>query len=241
MKGLFTRVSRRAQRAARHPAGASSRPCTSPGGHPNLEWVAFGPLRAVIEHRLQPHAELPPRQYRDVEILTYVAAGILSYSDGFGLHASVDAGEMQLVSAGSRGMMYAEQNLQNVAGHHYQVLLAPNRMGTEFAYSVTGYTAEERQGRLRIYASPDGVAGSMRTNADASIYAGLFRSGDRVEHWLPSGRGAWVQLIRGRATVAGAQLNPNEGVGITATHRIDLIFAADSEALLFDVGMDAGR
>jgi redox-sensitive bicupin YhaK (pirin superfamily) len=217
------------------------RPSFSPASRPRVEWIGFGPVRAVVEHHLEPHAALPRRQYRDMEVVTYVAAGILNYCDGSGLHTSVDAGEMQLVSAGEPGMTYAEKNLQGFVEHHYQVFLAPKRTGIESAYSGTGYTAEERQGRFRIYASPDGIEGSMRTNADASVYGGLFQRGDQVEHWLPRGRGAWVKLIRGRATVAGAQLDAGESAGIWAVRRIDMVFAADSEALLFDVGMNSGR
>lgn len=203
------------------------------------EWVHFGPLRVVVENHIQPRSGFPPHPHRDVEIVTYVVSGTLSHRDSFGHAAGIVAGEMQHIAAGSRGMVHAEENLHDVVEHNIQTWLVPERAGTTFAYHQKAFTPAERQGRFRLYASPDGRDESMPLNADARIHAGLFAAGDRVEHALAPGRGAWVQVVRGRVTVAGETLDAGDGAGITGTDRLAFAFDADAEVLLFDVRMDA--
>jgi hypothetical protein len=202
------------------------------------EWVHFGPLRVMVENHIQPRSGFPAHPHRDVEIVTYVAAGTLTHADSFGHEAGITAGEMQLISAGSRGMVHSEENLHDEVEHNYQMWLIPDRPGTAFAYHQRKYTPEERRGRFRLYVSPDGRDGSMPINTDALIYAGLFEDSDAVTHDLDAGRGAWVQVVEGRLQVAGVTLDTGDGVGITDADRLDLRFTADSEVLLFDLRMD---
>ena len=207
-------------------------------GYHDPEWVHFGPLRVMVENHIQPHSGFSAHPHRDVEIVTYVAAGTLTHADSFGHQAGITAGEMQLISAGSRGMIHSEENLHDEVEHNYQMWLIPDRPGTSFAYYQKEYTAEERQGHFRLYVSPDGRDGSMPINTDACIYAGLFAPGDVVQHELTTGRGAWVQVVEGQLHVAGVTLKTGDGVGITDARRLDLSFEADSEVLLFDLRMD---
>jgi redox-sensitive bicupin YhaK (pirin superfamily) len=109
-----------------------------------------------------------------------------------------------------------------------------------------GVSAAERRGRFRCYAAPytDEAAdadGPMPINTDAFIYAGLFEAGDRAEHTLAEGRGAWVQVVAGEVTVAGVTLRSGDGAGITDADALAFAFGAESEVLLFDLRMDAPR
>ncbi|WP_022836303.1 pirin family protein [Salisaeta longa] len=205
------------------------------------DWVHFGPLRVMVENHIQPHEGFSKHPHRDVEIVTYVASGTLTHADNFGHTATITAGEMQRISAGSRGMIHAEENHHDTVEHNYQMWLVPDRAGTTFAYDQKKYTPEERQGRFRMYISPDGRGESMAINTDAFIYAGRFAPGDVVTHALGKGRGAWVQMVHGALTVCGTTLEAGDGVGITAADRLEFRVAEDSEVLLFDVRMDVPR
>ena len=60
----------------------------------------------MVENHIKPHSDFPAYPHRDAEIVTYVASGTLSQRDSFGHAAGIIAGEMQLISAGSRGMVH---------------------------------------------------------------------------------------------------------------------------------------
>ena len=204
----------------------------------DAEWMRFGPLRVMVENHIQPHAGFPAHPHRDVEIVTYVAAGTLTHGDNFGHQAQVSAGEMQLISAGSRGMIHSEENRHDEIEHNYQMWLIPDRPGTTFAYHQLKYTDEERRGRFRLYVSPDGRDGSMPINTDARIYAGLFSAEDRLEHTLATGRGAWIQMVSGKMQVGTITLEQGDGMGLTGMDTLEMVCAASAETLLFDVRMD---
>lgn len=208
------------------------------GGYHSREWNNFGPLRVIVENHIQPHSGFPAHSHRDVEIVTYVAAGCLTHKDSFGHTAGVTAGEMQLISAGSNGMVHSEQNVHDEVEHNLQIWLVPSRHPTPFAYHQLKYTPEERAGRFRLYASPDGREGSMPIHTSASIYAGLFAPGDRVRHDMEF-NGAWVQVVNGRVAVAGEVLEKGDGAGITGVRELDFAVEEPSEVLLFDLDTGA--
>lgn len=205
----------------------------------DLEWNNYGPLRVIVENHIQPHSGFPAHSHREVEIVTYVASGVLTHSDSFGHQAGIGAGEMQLISAGSRGMVHAEENKGEEVEHNLQMWLIPDHAPTEFAYHQKLFTPEQRQGRFCLYVSPDGRDDSMPINTDAFIYAGLFQPGDEVTYSLASGRGAWVQMVCGKLSMAGETFTSGDGVGISNIDATHFDFDADSEVLLFDVRLDA--
>jgi redox-sensitive bicupin YhaK (pirin superfamily) len=209
------------------------------------DWMHFGPLRVMVENHIQPHEGFSA-PHRDVEILTYVSSGVLTHGDDQGHEAHISAGEMQLISAGSEGMVHSEENVHDEVEHNYQMWLVPDRAGTDFAYHERGFSETERQGQFRCYVAPythedAGDDGPMPINTDAFIYAGLFASDDRVTHPLDEGRGAWVQVVEGAVTVAGVTLESGDGAGITDAEALTFQFGDESEILLFDLRMDVPR
>lgn len=210
------------------------------------DWVHFGPLRVMVENHIQPHEGFSAHPHRDVEILTYVSSGVLTHGDDEGHEAHISAGEMQLISAGSEGMVHSEENVHDEVEHNYQMWLVPDRSGTDFAYHERGFSEEEREGRFCCYVAPymDDAAGNdgpMPINTDAYVHAGLFASDDRASYSLEQGRGAWVQVVDGAVTVAGVTLRSGDGAGITDVDTLDFGFEDESEVLLFDLRMDVPR
>lgn len=214
-------------------------------GYADPEWNNYGPLRVMVENHIQPHEGFSAHPHRDVEIVTYVSSGILTHGDSFGHEAGISAGEMQLISAGSRGMIHSEENKHDVVEHNYQMWLVPNRFPTSFAYHQLGFSTEERKGRLRMYVSPDGRDGSMPINTNAFIYAGLFEPGQTAVHDIDEGRGVWIQVVDGRMDVTWTDAGDNalalvlgDGAGISDIDKLSLSFRESTELLLFDVRLD---
>jgi redox-sensitive bicupin YhaK (pirin superfamily) len=116
--------------------------------------------------------------------------------------------------------------------------LVPAVAGTGYASRQLGFTPEERRSRLRLYASPDGRAGSIPIYSGACIYAGLFTEGDRVRHTVEPGRGAWVQVVSGWGRAGGVALGAGDGGGITGAGVVELDFLASTELLLLDLEME---
>ena len=208
------------------------------GGYRHPEWNNFGPLRVMVENHIQPYQGFNLHSHRDAEILTYVVSGTLTHRDSMGHESGITAGEMQHISAG-QGIHHSEKNIHGVVEHNYQIWLVPDRYDTDADYQQLKYSPEERQGRFRLYVSPNQRDGSMPINTDARVYAGLFSEGDTARHAIEPGRGAWVQMVDGKARVNEIELEQGDGVGLTDIDELDMKFDAPSEVLLFDLKMNA--
>jgi redox-sensitive bicupin YhaK (pirin superfamily) len=205
------------------------------------DWMRFGPLRVLIESWIDPNEGFSEHPHRHAEIVSYVTQGVLRHRDSSGHEADIGPGEMQLISAGRRGMVHQETNPRAAPEAHYQMWFVPDRPDTEFAYHEAKPPAGERQGRFYPYVSPDGRGDTMPVHTDAFVSAGLFAPGDRPSHALPPGRGAWVQVVDGTVSVGGMTLRTGDGAGFTDPTELHFSFEEDSEVLLIDVRMDAPR
>lgn len=205
------------------------------------DWMRFGPLRVLIESQIDPHEGFDEHPHRHAEIVSYVTEGVLRHTDSFGHEADVEAGGMQLISAGSRGMVHKETNPQAQPEAHYQLWLIPDRRDTDFAYHDLTPPAEERRGQFRLYVSPDGRGKSMPVNTDAYVYAGQFSPEHTPSYDLTEGRGAWVQVVDGTVSVGGVTLRAGDGAGFTVPDELSFSFDEETELLLVDVRMDGPR
>jgi len=205
------------------------------------DWMHFGPLRVLIESRIAPNEGFAEHPHRHAEIVSYVTRGVLRHRDSNGHEGDIERGEMQLISAGRRGMVHRETNPRATPEAHYQMWFIPDRSDTDFAYHEVKPPGGERQGRFYPYVSPDGRGDTMPIHTDAFVYAGLFAPGDRPSHALPPGRGAWVQVVDGTVSVDDMTLRTGDGAGFTALSELNFSFKDDSEVLLVDVRMDAPR
>ncbi|MFB6231081.1 MAG: pirin family protein [Salinibacter sp.] len=205
------------------------------------DWMRFGPLRVLIESRIDPNEGFSEHPHRHAEIVSYVTEGTLRHRDGNGHEADIGPGEMQLISAGRRGMVHQETNPRTEPEAHYQMWFIPDRDDTSFAYHERKPSVEARRGQFHTYVSPDGRGDTMPVHTDAFVYAGLFAPDDRPSHALPPGRGAWVQVVDGTVSVGGVTLRTGDGAGFTDPTELYFAFVDESEVLLIDVRMDVPR
>ncbi|MGH9945047.1 MAG: pirin family protein [Pyrinomonadaceae bacterium] len=221
-------------------------------GHVNLGWLdthhtfsfgdyydprfmGFRALRVINEDWVQPGRGFPTHPHRDMEIITYVLAGALEHRDSMGTGSVIRPGEVQRMSAGS-GVTHSEYNgSKDEPVHLLQIWLVPNERGIRPSYEQKAYGVEEKRGRLRLVASPDGGDGSVTIQQDARLYAGVLAAGEEVSHTLGAGRHAWVQVARGAVEVNGQALEQSDGAAISDETEIKITGAGSAEVLLFDL------
>lgn len=235
------RIRRSTDRGVQELGWSTNRMTFSFADYYDPNWMRFGPLRVLIESRIEPNAGFPEHPHRHAEIVSYVTAGVLRHTDSFGHEADITIGEMQLISAGQRGVLHSETNPLDQPESHYQMWFVPNRSETEFAYHEFTPTVEERQSQFLCYVSPDGQGDTMPVNTDAYVYAGVFSPSDHPFHKLEPARGAWVQTVNGTVSVNGVTLQTGDGAGFTSPSALEFSFEEPSEVLLIDVRMDAPR
>ena len=197
----------------------------------------FRALRVINEDRVDPAQGFGRHPHRDMEIVSYVLEGALAHSDSLGTGSVIEPGDVQRMSAGT-GVAHSEYNHSKTEPVHFlQIWLIPAQRGIAPSYEQKRFTDEEKRGRLRVVASPDGRDGSVTIHTDATIHAGLFAEGESAQLSLAQGRHAWVQVARGRVRVNGTQLSAGDGAALTDEQqvRVEGVDAQSAEVLVFDL------
>jgi len=170
-----------------------------------------------------------------MEIITYVLDGALGHKDSLGTGSVIRPGDGQRMSAG-RGIRHSEMNAsQTDPVKLLQIWIMPERDGIEPSYEQKSFAAEEKQGKLRLIASPDGNDGSVTIHQDAKLYVSLLKPGEQVVHELSKGRGAWLQIAKGAVELNAKKLNQGDGAAISEESKLEIRGAEDAEILLFDL------
>jgi len=212
-----------------------SRHTFSFGEYHDPKHMGFGPLRVINEDRVSPGQGFGTHGHRDMEIISYVLEGSLEHRDSMGTGSIIRPGEVQRMSAG-RGITHSEFNASREELVHFlQIWIVPAERGIEPSYEQKAFPPETMTGQLRLVASPDGHDGSVTIHADARLYAGRFDPGVTGELLLAKDRHAWVQVVRGKARVAGQDLSAGDGLAVSQVSSVSMEGLEASELLAFDL------
>jgi len=197
--------------------------------------MGFGPLRVINEDRVQPGMGFGTHGHRDMEIISYVLEGQLEHKDSMGTGSIIAPGDVQRMSAG-RGVLHSEFNPSPADPVHFlQIWIEPTITGIEPGYEQTRFAAQDKRGRLRLIASPDGAEASVTIHQDARVYAALLDGGERIVHLPAPGRRVYVHVARGVVNVNGVVLAAGDAARVTDETTVTFDRAEAAEILLFDL------
>jgi redox-sensitive bicupin YhaK (pirin superfamily) len=205
------------------------------GDYYDPDHMGFRALRVINDDRVQPGQGFGMHGHRDMEIVTYVLDGALEHQDSLGNGSMIRAGELQRMTAGT-GVRHSEFNPSDREWVHlYQIWLLPKRQGLKPSYEQLFVDTEQKRGRFRLVASPEGADGSLTIHQDARLYLATLLPGESIVHELHPGRAAWLQVLRGTVDFRGNQLSAGDGVAVTEENVLSVQGGVSSEVLLFDL------
>jgi quercetin 2,3-dioxygenase len=197
--------------------------------------MGFRSLRVINEDFIQAGQGFGTHPHKDMEIITYVLEGVLEHRDSMGNGSLIQVGEVQRMSAGT-GITHSEANPSKTDRVHLlQIWLIPERKGITPGYEQKQFPDEEKRGRLRLVASPEGADGSVRIHQDALLFVSILGPGEEATHTLAAGRHAWIQVARGSITVNGRRLQQGDGAAVSEESSVVLRGVDAAEILLFDL------
>jgi quercetin 2,3-dioxygenase len=198
-------------------------------------WTGFRDLLVINEDFVAPASGFSPHSHADMEIITYVIEGALAHQDSSGGDGVIRPGEVQKMSAGT-GVTHSEMNPSpDEPVHLLQIWIRPAREGLRPYYEQKEFPAEERRGKLRLVAAPEGAEGAVTLYQNVTLYNALLGAGDEVAHGLAPGRHAWLQVVKGAVTLNGNQLKAGDGAAVSEEESVKIKGVEESEVLLFDL------
>ncbi|NIA71636.1 pirin family protein [Pelagibius litoralis] len=197
--------------------------------------MGFGPLRVWNDDKILPGTGFDLHGHRDMEIITYVREGAITHKDHLGNEGRTEAGDVQVMSAGS-GIMHAEFNREDEATRIFQIWIEPAVHGVEPRWEARAFPKAERAGELVALASGRRQhQEALPIYQDAAILGATLTAGQAVSHDLDPGRKLYLVPAKGSITVNGVKAGERDGIAINDVDRVEIIAETDAEILLADV------
>jgi redox-sensitive bicupin YhaK (pirin superfamily) len=195
--------------------------------------MGFRSLRVINEDTVAPGKGFGAHRHDNMEIVSIVMEGALAHKDSSGGEGVLRRGEVQRMSAGT-GVVHSEFNAsQSEPVHFFQIWILPAVEDIAPGYEQKLFPDE--RGKLRLLVAPNGEDGALNIHQDAKVYAAILDGGQRVEHALAPGRGAWIQVARGSVDVNGTALEVGDGATIEDEPSLAIVAAEAAEIFFFDL------
>ncbi|HYG74686.1 MAG TPA: pirin family protein [Planctomycetota bacterium] len=195
--------------------------------------MGYRDLRVINEDIIAPGEGFGTHPHRDMEIITYVIDGALEHRDSMGNGAVLNAGDVQVMTAGS-GITHSEFNHSKTRPVHLtQIWIKPQKRGLTPGYGDKSFGTEKAG--LQFIASPDARDGSLKINQDARVAILRIKAGEKQDLPLELGRYAWVQVLKAETILNGKPLQQGDGASVEGETKLTFETEGGAEVLLFDL------
>ncbi|SFB88429.1 hypothetical protein SAMN05216577_101204 [Pseudomonas citronellolis] len=199
------------------------------------ERMNWGNLRVWNDDEIDPGTGFPPHPHREMEIITYVRQGAITHQDSLGNKGRTEAGDVQVMSAGS-GIVHSEYNLEQDVTRIFQIWILPTQRGGTPSWGAKPFPKGDRAGRFVILASGDeNDEDTLRIRADGRLAAATLKAGQSAEYALGNERRAYLVPAAGKVEVNGMLLEARDGAAIAEEAVVKVTALEDSEVILVDV------
>ena len=204
----------------------------------NPERVNFGTLRVLNDDIVIAGQGFGTHPHDNMEIISIPLRGDLEHKDSMGNHGVINAGEIQVMSAGT-GIFHSEFNKNKDKDINFlQIWVFPNKKNVTPRYDQVSLADIEKPDELYQILSPNPNDQGVWIHQNAWFYMG-----DLSESWEGSydlkdkNNGVYFFVIEGSLTVAGQTLNRRDGLGVSETDKIEIKTDSLTKLLIMEIPM----
>lgn len=196
------------------------------------DFMGFSALRVINEDVIDAGQGFGTHPHKDMEILTYVLSGTVEHQDSMGNKEQINAGEFQIMSAGT-GVRHSECNANSDRPLHlYQIWIIPDQVGLEPRYEQRMFDAP--QGR-QLVLSPDAREGSLKVFQDMTLSRWALKKDEQSVYQIEAERRIWIQVVRGNVSINGHKATTSDAFAVWDEVALSIHADEESEILLFDL------
>src|SRR4051812_32272511 len=193
--------------------------------------MGWGSLRVWNDDQIAPKSGFPPHPHADMEIITYVRAGAITHQDSLGNQGRTEAGDVQVMSAGS-GIRHAEYNLEPDETRIFQIWIEPTTSGGAPTWGAKPFPKDDRAGRFVTLASGlPGDEDALPIRTDARVLGATIRAGETIDYAPAPERHLYLVPAVGSVEVNGVRLDARDGAAITGESALTLTALEDTEVV----------
>ncbi|WP_439695326.1 pirin family protein [Mucilaginibacter sp. AW1-7] len=208
------------------------------GPYYNPELMSFGALRVLNDDIIAGGKGFGLHPHDNMEIVTIPLEGGLEHQDNMGNKGVINAGDVQVMSAGT-GVYHSEYNASKTdAAKTLQIWLFPKERNVAPRYDQKSFSGQFKLNELTVLVSPDRSEGNLWLHQDATFSMGTFEAGKALNYAIKTpGNGAYVFLLDGLAKINGTLLNKRDAIGVYDSSSFTIEAQEESRYLIIDVPM----
>ena len=194
-----------------------------------------GCMRVWNDEEIAPNAGFALQAHANIEIIIYVREGTVTHRDSLGNEGRIEAGNVQVVSAGS-GIRHAEYNLEQAPAQIFQIWITPTSSGGSPAWGAQPCPTAERPGCFVVIASGfDSDQDALPIRACARVLNAKLKLGESVEYALREPRLAYLVPSTGTVDVNGVIIHARDGAAIKDVDIVTITAIEDADVVMVDV------
>lgn len=202
----------------------------------NPKQMGFSDLRVINDDTIDAGQGFGMHGHENMEIFTYVTSGQLAHKDSMGNTEIIEAGDVQLMSAG-RGVRHSEFNASAInKSKLLQIWIYPSEKGGLPSYQQNNFSNEDKKGKLKLIISEHGEADSLSIKQNAKIYSALLSIDNKINFTMSKERSYYLHVVNGELSVNGKNLYSGDALKIfEGEGELVLDNGLNAEVLLFDL------
>lgn len=205
----------------------------------NKDRINFGALRVLNDDTVAPSMGFSMHPHDNMEIITIPLQGQIKHQDSMGHSAVIEAGEIQVMSAGT-GIYHSEINPnREVPLKLFQIWIFPNKRGVEPRYDQRKIDLESVKNNWRQLVSPNPDDEGSWIHQEAWISMGEFEQDTLVKiNSRSSKHGAYLLVVEGEVNFSGEILSRRDALAIEDFANFEVKITKNSKLLLLEVPME---
>jgi redox-sensitive bicupin YhaK (pirin superfamily) len=210
------------------------------GNYFNPDKMNFGALRVLNDDTIAPAMGFGKHPHKNMEIITIVQSGALKHEDSMGNKGIIEAGDIQVMSAGS-GIEHSEVNASSQNSLTlFQLWIHSQRQDVTPRYEQKKIAPLLTDNTFTTIVKPkqEALKDDIWIHQQAYISIGNFSNETQTNYSMQqSQNGVYIMVIEGSIVVADQTLQHRDAIGLWNTNSIDMTITKNSKVLVVEVPM----
>jgi hypothetical protein len=210
------------------------------GNYYNPEKMNFGALRVLNDDTIAPAMGFGKHPHKNMEIITIVQSGALKHEDSMGNKGIIEAGDIQVMSAGS-GIEHSEVNASSQNSLTlFQLWIHSQRQDVTPRYEQKKIAPLLTDNTFTTIVKPkqEALKDDIWIHQQAYISIGNFSNETQTNYSMQqSQNGVYIMVIEGSIVVADQTLQHRDAIGLWNTQSVDISITKNSKVLIVEVPM----
>ena len=210
------------------------------GNYYNPEKMNFGALRVLNDDTIAPAMGFGKHPHKNMEIITIVQSGSLKHEDSMGNKGIIEAGDIQVMSAGS-GIEHSEVNASSQNSLTlFQLWIHSQRQDVTPRYEQKKIAPLLTENAFTTIVKPkqEALKDDIWIHQQAYISIGNFSNETQTNYSMQQNQnGVYIMVIEGSIAVADQTLQHRDAIGLWNTNSVDMTITKNSKVLVVEVPM----